>query len=154
MRNTVSEKLEAAVELVNRGVNPTLVATSLGLNPRDIKTMHAQSVSVRTTLSPEDQQLAEQMRALVKAAIDEAWVTLEFGRPDDKQALIRMLLTRSMGLVGMETTQRMDEMRGEFEKLLESQKEGGESAAKAIAATVSVDDPDEGSDDGEVRSDW
>lgn len=141
METKVSDKLEAAVELVNRGVDVNIVASSLGLPAKDIRSLHAQSTQVVTRLSPEDQELAEEMRALVKAAVEEAWVTLQFGRPDDKQALIRLLLTRSMGLVGMETTQRFDEMRTEFEGLLSEAREVGEDAAQARSLPIDVDNP-------------
>lgn len=141
METAVTEKLDAAVELVNRGVDPNIVASSLGLPVKDVRSLHAQATQITTRLSPEDQELAEEMRALVKRAVEEAWVTLEFGRPDDKQALIRLLLTRSMGLVGMETTQRFDEMRTEFESLMGDARKGGESAAQTRSLPIDVDDP-------------
>lgn len=149
MRLTVAdEKREAAAQLVALGVNEHVVAAGMGLSLSDVKTLHASRSAVETKLSPEDQQLAEAMRGLAWRCYEEAMVTLEYGHPTEKAALVRLVLQRSMGLVGMETTQRFDDLRTEFEKLLESSRLPSRGTnAEPSAPPIDVDYSDEGTDD-------
>lgn len=112
----MSEQLEMAQQLVRYGVDPHVVAATFDMPVRDIATL----ASGRTTtfLSPEDAELASAMRRVAWMAVEKAMETLQYGNPRDKQQLIRAILSRTMGLVGVETTQRFDEMRNEFETML------------------------------------
>lgn len=143
------EKRESASQLVALGVDPHVVAAAMQLPLKDVQTLYAQRTEVSTRLSPEDQQLAEAMRGLAWRAYEEAMVTLEFGRPDHKQALIRIILQRSMGLVGMESTERFDELRTDFEDLLANSRVGDTRTIDVETAAIPIDayDPDEGPDD-------
>lgn len=132
------EVKQAALELANKGVDPHIVASALGLSLQDVKGVYAQRTVVQTQLSPEDKVLAERLRNLVSAAIDEAHATLTYGHPENKQRLMRLLLQRSMGLVGVETTERFDELRTELEDMF-----GGMTDAQPTAspAVIEVDHP-------------
>lgn len=139
------DRKAAAAQLVALGVNEHVVAAGMGLSLKDVQTLHVERTT--TKLSPEDKQLAEAMRGLAWRAYEEAMVTLEFGHPHDKQALIRLILQRSMGLVGMETTERFDELRTDFESLLTSAREMGTVDADSAAIPIDADYSDEGPDD-------
>lgn len=144
------DKRESAAQLVAMGVDPHIVAAGMQLPLKDVQTLYAQRTEVSTRLSPEDQQLAEAMRGLAWRAYEEAMVTLEFGRPDHKQALVRIILQRSMGLVGMESTERFDELRTDFETLLEKSRTPStteEIDAQSTAIPIDTYDPNEGPDD-------
>jgi len=145
--------MEAAELLVAAGASEQTVAAALQLPMRDVKTLYAQRTEVSTVLQEEDKQLADAMRQIAWKAVNEAFYTLEYGHTADKQALVRTILGKTMGLVGAETTQRFDEMRGEFESLLTRMTtlpEGVSANAELGPPAIDVDDPDEGSDDGEV----
>lgn len=145
------EKNAAASQLVALGVDAHIVAASLQLPLKDVQTLYAQRTEVTTRLSPEDRQLAEAMRGLAWRAYEEAMKTLEFGRPDHKQALVRLILQRSMGLVGMETTERFDELRNDFEGLLAANRLPAEGVhAELGTPPIDVDDSDEGPHHREV----
>lgn len=132
------EVKSAALALVNKGVDPHIVAAAFDLPINDVRTLYAQRTVVKTELSPEDKALAERLRTLVSVAIDKAYETLTFGHPEDQQRMVRLLLQRSMGLVGVETTERFDELRTELEDLME----GMTGAPAAIdAASTEAHDP-------------
>lgn len=144
-----AERNASAAQLVSLGVDPHVVAAAMQLPLKDVQTLYAQRTEVSTRLSPEDKQLAEAMRGLAWRAYEEGMKTLEFGRPDHKQALVRLILQRSMGLVGMETTERFEELRTDFEALLQSNTAlpEGVHAAESLSDALDVDDSDEGLDD-------
>ena len=118
MSDDRTEKKEAAMRLAAMGVSEHVVAAAFQLPLSDVKTLYAQRVEHSRQLSPEDKQLAEAMRGLVWRAYEEAMRILEYGHPDKKDALVRLILQRSLGLVGMESTERFDELRSAFDTML------------------------------------
>ena len=80
----------------------------------------------------EDQELAEGARHLARSALLEGFKILENGRPQDKIALIKQLVTPMMRTLGTEdgSSSSIDKMREEFESLM------GEVRAKPVLATT------------------
>lgn len=106
-----------------------------------------------TILAPPDEQLAEAMRKLAWKAYEEGMLILECGSPQERTALIRLILSRTMSLVGTESTQHFEIMREEFMTMMEDIR-GSESIlelptddAEAVPAPVDIDYSDEGIDD-------
>jgi hypothetical protein len=58
------------------------------------------------------------MRNLAWMAYEEAVYLIQFGSPIDRIGLIKLILGRSMGLIGAEKSQRFDEMRSTFEDMM------------------------------------
>lgn len=126
--------------LKRMGVDERTIAASAGITVSEVRTI------TRTTfqLSPADEELANAMRTLAWTAFEEAMQTLIYGSPADKQALVRAIIGRTMGLVGMTVETSTHEMRNKMEELLEGIKELPDGAATS-PSVVGVDNPDEGS---------
>lgn len=109
--------------------------------------------SKQQLLAPPDEQLAEAMRKLAWKAYEEGMMILEAGSPSERTALIRLILSRTMGLVGTESTQHFEIMREEFYTMMDDIRgtdavlEPPLDDAEIIPAPVDAYDPDEGIND-------
>lgn len=112
----VVSKREVAEQLLAYGIDPTQVAAVTRL---PIKTVNAISTfRETTTLNAQDKELAEAMRNLAWIAYEEAVYLIQFGSPVDRIGIIKLILGRSMGLIGAEKSSRFDEMRSTFEDMM------------------------------------
>lgn len=82
----------------------------------------------------EDQELADGARRLARTALLEGFKILENGRPQDKIALIKQLVTPMMRTLGTEdgSSSSLEKMRDDFDALM------GEVRAKPVLATVAA----------------
>jgi uncharacterized protein (DUF2235 family) len=140
-------KREIAEELLRYGVDARQVAVVTKL---PIKTVQAIStVRETTTLAPADQEIAEAMRNLAWMAYEEAVYLIQFGSPVDRTGLIKLILGRSMNLIGAEKSARFDEMRTVFEDMMQGIRSSDDTPldlpmdddVEAIAAAGDTDYP-------------
>lgn len=106
--------------LKRMGVDDRTIAASAGITVSEVRTIY----KTRTQLSPADEELANAMRTLAWTAFEEAMNTLIYGSPADKQALVRTIISRSMGLVGMTVETSTHEMRTKMDDLLSKIRDG------------------------------
>lgn len=111
-----SDKQEIVRNLVRLGVDPRTVASAAKISVGQVTTIS----NTVTSLTPEDAELADAMRTLGWIAYEEAMQTLMYGSPADRQSLVRTIIGRTMGLVGMTRETHSDDMRAEFSKLMEN----------------------------------
>lgn len=133
--------------LKRMGVDDKTIAASAGLTVSEVRTI------LHTTyqLSPQDEELANAMRTLAWTAFEEAMNTLIYGSPQEKQSLVRIIIGRAMGLVGMTAQSQTQEMRTEMNKILAMISEASPPLdVETIPVTLDTDDSDEGYGDGEV----
>lgn len=129
------------------GVDDRTIAASAGLTVNEVKRIYQTTYQ----LSPQDEELANAMRTLAWTAFEEAMNTLIYGSPQDKQAMIRVIIGRAMGLVGMTAQSQTQEMREEMNKILTMISEASPPVdAETGPVTLDTDDSDEGYGDGEV----
>lgn len=144
-----AEAEQAVVTLAAAGQAPHDIAVALGVPEREVEALTASRRQVSTVLSDDDKRLAEAMRDLAWQARDFAIQTFLFGHPREKAELTRAILGRTMGLVGLEQTQMVDEVRSEFEGMLRGMRGTDESIVEVPHAEVGAPpgdayDPDEG----------
>lgn len=95
-----------------------------------------------------DRALNERIRALVNKALDEVEDILDFGLAEQKQHVIRTLLSASTRQLGKDFTTVETDARLALERLFENQRADIQvvDAAELIPATPRIDDPDERAD--------
>lgn len=120
------------------GVDEKTIAASAGLTISEVRTWIKTSVQ----LSPQDEELANAMRVLAWTAFEEAMETLIYGSPHDKQALVRTIISRSMGLVGMTAQTQTESMRTEMNKILDAINEAGTDLVDVETGPVTLDTDD------------
>jgi hypothetical protein len=115
--------LQRAHEL---GIADELAADLIGLTATQVRAWR----STRTTyrLIPEDEELADAVRKVVRKGIETADWTLHFGTDDQKFRLSMLIMNRAASLIGVQGTTRVDELRAELQQL---------------GAMMNTDDPDE-----------
>jgi len=96
------------------GVDERTIAASAGVTVSEVRTI----TRTVTTLAPEDEELANAMRILAWTAFEEAMQTLIYGAPSDKQALVKTIISRTMGLIGVSQQSQTDEMRAAMDRIL------------------------------------
>lgn len=99
----------------NLGLAPELVAEVLDIPAHVVRAMRV--YSTRTDLTPEDEELADATRKIVRLGLDGAYRTLMFGHPDQRFRLQMALVSRAASLIGMQTSTRVDELRAEISQL-------------------------------------
>ena len=104
--------LQRAHEL---GVADELVAELTNLTPNQVRAWR----STRTThrLIPEDEELADAVRKVVRVGIERADWVLHFGTDDQKFRLSMLIMNRAASLIGVQGTTRVDELRAELQQL-------------------------------------
>ena len=100
--------------LQRMGVDERTIAASAGLTVSEVRTI----IRTTTQLAPEDEELANAMRVLAWTAFEEAMNTLIYGAPADKQGLVRAIIGRTMGLVGMTQQTQTEEMRSAMDRII------------------------------------
>lgn len=100
--------------LSRMGVDERTIAASAGVTISEVRTI----TRTVTTLNPEDEELANAMRTLAWTAFEEAMQTLIYGAPSDKQALVKVIISRTMGLIGVSQQSQTDEMRAAMDRIL------------------------------------
>lgn len=147
---TTTEVSSIIRNLARTGVDERTIAAAAGVTVSEIRSITATT----TSLSPEDEQLANAMRVLAWTAFEEAMQTLIYGAPSDRQALIRAIIGRAMGLVGVQTETQTQELREEMSRIMEEVR-GSEEVLipvdeyepEAGTTFIDTDDPDERPDD-------
>lgn len=115
------------------GVDERTIAASAGITVSEVRTI----IKTTYSLSPADEELANAMRTLAWTAFEEAMNTLIYGSPSDKQALVRAIISRSMGLVGMTVETNTHEMRNKMDDLMGAiREEPGENLVLDESATT------------------
>jgi hypothetical protein len=120
------------------GVDEKTIAASAGITISEVRSWIKTSVQ----LSPQDEELANAMRVLAWTAFEEAMNTLIYGAPGDKAALVRTIVSRSMGLVGMSAQSQTQEMRVEMNKILDALNEAEPPTDDAQISPVTFDTDD------------
>lgn len=104
--------VEVAMRLVDQGVPLDVVSAALNAPLADLS-----RVLKRTILTPEDQQLASGMRQLAWKAWREAMWILDNGAPDQKMTLMKVVLGKTAGLIGQETTNTFEDTKESLERM-------------------------------------
>lgn len=143
------ESSDLVRNLSRLGVDERSIAASAGITIAEVRSLTSTTVQ----LTPEDEELANAMRILAWTAFEEAMQTLIYGAPSDRQQLVRAIIGRTMGLVGMQTEHQTQELREEFSKMMAAVR-GSEEVLIPVDDYVEtsspirdIDDPDEGPDD-------
>lgn len=118
-KNTVptalpSQSTDMVRNLSRMGVDERTIAAAAGVTISEVRTI----TRTVTTLTPEDEELANAMRILAWTAFEEAMQTLIYGAPSDKQALVKAIISRTMGLIGVSQQSQTDEMRAAMDRIL------------------------------------
>lgn len=88
---------------------PELVAEVLDIPTHVVRAMR--SYTARTDLTPEDEELADATRKIVRLGLDGAYRTLMYGHPEQQFRLQLALVARAATLIGIQTSTRVDELR-------------------------------------------
>lgn len=147
------EQAEAVAILAKAGRSPQDISLALGIPKNAIEEVTASRTTISTVLNEDDERLAEAMRGLAWQAVDHAKDVYAFGHPKEKMDLTRAVLGRTMGLVGLEQTQQVDQLRQSFEGMLRDMRGTDASIEEPHDLTtgpIAVDayDPDERRDYG------
>lgn len=110
-------KHDAVERMLIAGLPPEMVATTLDIPVGSVRQVAALRRS-STQLTEADAELANQVRALTQYAISEAWIEIQTGAPQDRIALIKILVGRAAGLLGAEGTHQFEEMREMFSNVM------------------------------------
>jgi hypothetical protein len=105
--------VELAMRLVDQGVPLDVVASALGEPLAEL----ARTLKQTVTLTPEDQQLAAGMRQLAWKAHGEAMWLMDNGSPDQKMVILRVVLGKTAGLIGQETSSSFEETKESVERI-------------------------------------
>ena len=103
-----SDDAQRAELLVQAGLSPQYVADVLGV-AIESKTM----ISSRSLTKP-DAELATKLRGLIDYAIDEAAWEIQWGAPNARIGLLKVLVSRGSQLLGAEGATKIDELREMF----------------------------------------
>ena len=144
--NELVSREEVAADLLRYGIDVRQVASVTKL---PLKTVQGLQSRAAVTLNPADQELAEAMRNLAWMAYEEAVYLIQFGSPTDRIGLIKLILSRSMGLIGAEKSSRFDEMRTVFEDMMMGIRSPEDTPfdlpldddAAPLASLIDTDDP-------------
>ena len=144
--NELVSREEVAADLLRYGIDVRQVASVTKL---PLKTVQGLQSRAAVTLNPADQELAEAMRNLAWMAYEEAVYLIQFGSPTDRIGLIKLILSRSMGLIGAEKSSRFDEMRTVFEDMMMGIRSPEDTPfdlpldddAATLASLIDTDDP-------------
>jgi hypothetical protein len=102
-------------KLASLGLSPDVIAMTL-----EAPVSRVRSVLVTRTThgpSPEEKQLAEEVRQLTHTALRQATLMLQFGHTDQKIAIIKSLLSNAGRLIGQESGGSTEEIRANLETL-------------------------------------
>lgn len=114
--------VELAQKFANNGVPIEIISAALGTP------IHVLSRTLRrTTLTPEDEQLANAMRQMAWKAWTEAMWTLENGHPDAKLSLLRVILGKTAGLIGQESSTTFEESKEAVTRIFSQMRDVEES---------------------------
>lgn len=100
--------------LSRMGVDERTIAASAGVTISEVRTI----TRTVTTLTPEDEELANAMRILAWTAFEEAMQTLIYGSPSDKQSLVKTIISRTIGLIGVSQQSQTEEMRAAMDRII------------------------------------
>lgn len=108
--------VDVVSRLSDAGMAPETIALSLGAPVVEVKAM---LIRRGRTVSPAEQQLAEDVRTLAHQAVKQAARIMQFGPTDLKMQVIRSMLGNTSRLIGTDTGGSGDELRAQLTALFQ-----------------------------------
>src|SRR5260370_29744623 len=134
-RRRVPPASEQAVTLLRKNMPPSMIADLLGMPAGDVARISRSIGIIRRYPSQEDEEIATAMRRLSVMAAEVATDILMFGNYRERASMARVIVARTMGVIGSESPLGLEEMRAEWEELI--------GAQGAPALDIEVDDEGE-----------
>lgn len=106
---------EVIAKLDNIGLSAEMIAHAVNMPTSDIK---ATLTYRRTILSPEEQELADEVRRLAKETIRQANKIMQFGHFEAKMSIIKSMLSGASRLIGEDSAGSTSEARVALHDLL------------------------------------
>lgn len=115
--NVVAKK-DVVAQLLRVGLPVQTIAEAIGVSEQYVRVVSKSNRMVTVQLNSQDKALADAMRELLWKGIKEAHIIMQFGTPSERSAMVRTLVGRGMGLLGVEQTSRIEQMREQMELLV------------------------------------
>lgn len=107
--------LPAITKMLSRGATPEAVAGLLGIEATLVRRI---SITVNRSVLTDD-ELVDNMRNLMTIGYQRALEVFQFGPQAEQAALTRLIIGYALKSVSGETTSEFDELRGDFETMLD-----------------------------------